>query len=78
VGPGKRGPRLHDMRHTFAVRSLEKCPTDRNAVARHIVGLSTYLGHAHVSDTYWYLQANPILLREIAAVGEALHLGETS
>jgi len=77
-GPGKRGPRLHDMRHTFAVRSLERCPTDRESVARHIVGLSTYLGHAHVSDTYWYLQANPTLLREIAFVGEALHGGELS
>ena len=69
-GPGQRGPRIHDLRHTFAVRSLERAAT-RNAVARHIVALSTYLGHAHVTDTYWYLQATPILMARIAAAGEA-------
>jgi integrase len=50
-GPGQRGPRLHDLRHTFAVRSLERCGHDRAAVARHLVALGTYLGHAHVTDT---------------------------
>lgn len=76
-GPGCPGPRIHDLRHTFAVRSLERCPHDRDAVARHAVALSTYLGHAHVTDTYWYLQATPILLRQIADAGEALHRGGT-
>jgi integrase len=51
-----RDPRIHDLRHTFAVRSLEQCRRDHTAVARHIVALSTYLGHAHVTDTYWYLR----------------------
>lgn len=73
--PGQTGPRIHDLRHTFAVRSLEQCHHDHHAVGRHIVALSTYLGHAHVTDTYWYLQATPILLRQIAAAGEALHQG---
>ncbi|NKL66981.1 tyrosine-type recombinase/integrase [Rhizobium leguminosarum] len=73
--PGQTGPRIHDLRHTFAVRSLEQCQPDHHAVGRHIVALSTYLGHAHVTDTYWYLQATPILLRQIAAAGEALHQG---
>lgn len=73
--PGQRGPRIHDLRHTFAIRSLEQCRNDRTAVARHIVGLSTYLGHAHVSDTYWYLQATPTLMAQIAEAGEALHAG---
>jgi hypothetical protein len=45
-------------------------------VSRHIVGLSTYLGHAHVTDTYWYLQASPGLMTHIADAGEALHRGE--
>jgi integrase len=67
--------RMHDLRHTFAVRSLEQCQNDRDAVARHIVARSTYLGHAHVTDTYWYLQATPILMAQIAEAGEALHLG---
>jgi len=74
-GPGQRGPRIHDLRHTFAVRSLERCRNDRAAVARHIVGLSTYLGHAHVTDTYWYLQATPVLMAQIAEAAEALHWG---
>lgn len=74
--PGQRGPRLHDLRHTFAVRSLEHCRADRPSIARHMAGLSTYLGHAHVSDTYWYLQATPALMRQIADAGEALHTGE--
>lgn len=78
AAPGERGPRLHDLRHTFAVRSLEQCQTDRQSVARHMAGLSTYLGHAHVSDTYWYLQATPTLMQQIAHAGEALHRGDLS
>lgn len=77
-GPGEPGPRIHDLRHSFAVRSLEQCGTDRKAVARHMVGLSTYLGHAHVTDTYWYLQASPMLMASIAEAGEALHRGAPS
>lgn len=74
--PGQPGPRIHDLRHSFAVRSLEQCPSDRRAVYRHIVALSTYLGHAHVTDTYWYLQATPILMTQIADAGEALQQGD--
>jgi integrase len=70
-----RDPRIHDLRHTFAVRSLEQCRHDRSTVARHIVALSTYLGHAHVTDTYWYLQATPVLMGQIAEAGEALLMG---
>jgi integrase len=70
-----RDPRMHDLRHTFAVRSLEQCRHDRSAVARHIVALSTYLGHTHVTDTYWYLQATPVLMGQIAEAGEALLMG---
>lgn len=71
----ERDPRIHDLRHSFAVRSLEQCSHDRSAVARHIVALSTYLGHAHVTDTYWYLQATPVLMGQIAEAGEALLVG---
>jgi integrase len=73
-----RDPRIHDLRHTFAVRSLEQCRHDRAAVARHIVALSTYLGHAHVTDTYWYLQATPVLMNQIAEAGEALLTGNAA
>lgn len=75
---GSRGPRIHDLRHTFAVRSLERCAHDAQAVARHITALSTYLGHAHVTDTYWYLQATPELMAHMAEAGEALHRGEAA
>ena len=49
----RRGSCFHDLRHTFAVRSLEQCPENAQAISRHMTTLSTYLGHAHVSDTYW-------------------------
>jgi integrase len=74
-GPGVGGCRIQDLRHTFAVRSLEQCGGDHKAVARHISALSTYLGHTHVSDTYWYLQATPRLLGDVAAAAEALYRG---
>ncbi len=52
-GYGEPGPRLHDLRHRFAVRSLEQAvATDRDSVNRHILALSTYLGHTNVSSTY--------------------------
>jgi len=69
----QRRPRIHDLRHTFAVRSLEQCQHDPTAVARHLVALTTYLGHAHVTDTYWYLQATPALMARIAEASEAQH-----
>ncbi len=78
AGPGQPGPRIHDLRHTFAVRSLERCAGDAAAVRRHATALSTYLGHAHVSDTYWYLQATPLLMSQIAEVAESLQQGEPS
>lgn len=73
--PGQPGPRIHDLRHSFAVRSLEQCPCDRHAVSRHILALSTYLGHAHVTDTYWYLQATPVLMAQIGEAAEAYKPG---
>lgn len=43
-----------------------------------MAALATYLAHAHVTDTYWYLQATPTLMAGVAEAGEALHRGETS
>ena len=69
-GPGKPGPRLHDLRHRFAVRSLEHTvATDRDSANRHMLALATYLGHNSVSSTYWYLEATPVLLREVSRPG---------
>ena len=59
--PGS-GPRLHDMRHRFAARTLVDWYRAGIDVEREIHKLSTYLGHTHVNDTYWYLEAVPELL----------------
>ena len=62
---GKRvgcGPRLHDMRHRFAAQTLVDWYRAGINVEHEIHKLSTYLGHAHVNDTYWYLEAVPELL----------------
>jgi integrase/recombinase XerD len=58
-----RGPRLHDMRHRFAVRTLIHWYRAGLDVERELPKLATYLGHVHVNDTYWYLQAVPELLQ---------------
>lgn len=61
-----KGPRLHDFRHRFAVNTLVQWYRHGVDVERHLPHLATYLGHAHVTDTYWYLTATPELL-ELAA-----------
>jgi integrase len=71
-----RPPRIHDLRHTFATRALERCSTQREAVARHFVALATYMGHTDIAHTYWYLEATPELMTDIAAAAEALIAGE--
>lgn len=73
-GRGRR-PRIHDFRHTFAVRSLEQCKGSREDVTRHMLALATYLGHVHLESTYWYLQATPRLLLDVAAQTEAHSTG---
>jgi len=62
--PGPR-PRLHCLRHTFAVRALEAC-NDPGTIVEHQLALATYLGHSRVASTYWYLEATPQLLATIA------------
>jgi integrase len=63
-GPSdRRGPRLHDFRHRLAVKTLIAWYRRGVDVERRLPVLSTYLGHGHVTDTYWYLTAAPELLR---------------
>ena len=78
-GAGYQGPRIHDLRHSFAVRVLETsstmtCPID---MGDQMLALSTYLGHAELASTYWYIHATPHLLTEIAEVSEGYMKGET-
>ena len=69
--PGRPRPRLMDLRHTFAVRGLETCSDNRDEVGRQMLALTTYMGHAKVESTYWYLESTPELMADIARCCEA-------
>jgi integrase len=60
-------PRLHDLRHSFAVRTLLGWYRAGEDVQAKIPSLSTYLGHREPASTYWYLSAAPELLALAAA-----------
>jgi integrase/recombinase XerD len=77
-GAGRARPTPHSLRHTFAVRALENCPDGRDAITKHTLALSTYLGHGRVADTYWYLEAVPELMRDIAERTEHFAMGGQS
>jgi len=68
--PSRRLPRIHDLRHTFAVRTLEEWYRAGVDVERRLPWLSTYLGHVSPSSTYWYLTATPELLSLAGARAE--------
>jgi len=74
-GPGHARPTPHSLRHTFAVRALQACPDGRDAITEHMLALSTYLGHAKVEHTYWYLEAVPELMTDIADRCERFMVG---
>jgi integrase len=64
-GPtASHGPRLHDMRHRFATNTLVQWYRSGQDPERRLPLLSAYLGHVHVADTQWYLEATPELMRE--------------
>lgn len=69
--PQSRGPRLHDLRHSFAVNTILRWYRTGEDVERMLPTLSTYLGHSKVRDTYWYLSACPELMGEAASRLEA-------
>lgn len=68
--------RLHDLRHTFIVRALLRFYQQDLDVDRGILALSTYVGHAKVTDTYWYLTGIPELMAIAAARFERYARGE--
>jgi integrase len=70
-GRGQTRPTPHSLRHTFAVRALMNCPDGRERITQHMLMLSTYLGHSKADFTYWYLEAVPELMRDIAERSEA-------
>jgi integrase len=59
---GHAAPRIHDLRHTFICRRVRLWHEHGADVDNAMVALSTYVGHAKVSDTYWYLTAAPDLM----------------
>jgi integrase/recombinase XerD len=61
------GPRIHDLRHTFAVKTLIRWYREGKDVERELPKLSTYLGHNKPSHTYWYLTAVPELMQYAVA-----------
>jgi integrase len=66
-------PRMHDLRHSFAVATLLGWYRDGGDVQARLPLLSAYLGHGHPSSTYWYLQAAPELLALAASRLEQPH-----
>lgn len=73
--PGHHRPRLHDLRHAFAVRALQASPSGRARIGQHMVALATYLGHVNIYATYWYLEATADLLGDIASAGDTFMFG---
>jgi integrase/recombinase XerD len=72
-----QGPRIHDLRHTFAVRTMIDWYRAGKDPAREMIRLTAYLGHTNPSNTFWYLEAVPELLdlamaRATASDGEAV------
>ena len=57
-----RGPRIHDLRHTFAARTMVNWYRSGKDPEREMIKLSTYLGHTEPAHTYWYIEAVPELL----------------
>jgi integrase len=65
-------PRVHDLRHTFVVQRILRWQEEGVDIDQQMLALSTYVGHANVTNTYWYLSAVPELLARAAAQFEPL------
>ena len=68
------GPRIHDLRHTFAVRRVILWHEQGTDIDQAMLALSTYMGHAKISHTYWYLTAVPELMT--LAAGKFEHFAQ--
>ena len=69
---GQYLPRLHDFRHAFACRRIKSWYENGLDIDKMILSLSTYLGHAKVTDTYWYITGTPELLQIAASLFQPL------
>ena len=78
-GPSDRfGPRIHDLRHTFAVRILQDWYRNGKEVEAYLPYLTTFLGHGHVHDTYWYITGVPELMQLAVKKMDSFKGGHTS
>ncbi|EPR75459.1 phage integrase family protein [Leifsonia rubra CMS 76R] len=77
LGSSKVHPRMHDLRHTFAVRTLINWHRAGHDIEARIPALVSYLGHVSPASTYWYLSASPELM-ELAAERLDEHFGQRS
>ena len=68
--------RARNKRHTFVVRRILRWQEEGVDIDQQMLALSTYVGHANVTNTYWYLSAVPELLARAAARFEPL-MGDT-
>jgi integrase len=60
----RRPPRIHDLRHAFACRVLQRWQASKKGAVHRLAILSRFLGHTQIRDTYWYFSAFPQLLTE--------------
>lgn len=73
---GYEHARLYDFRHTFATRTIKRWYEHGEDVNSKLFLLTTYMGHAHPEDTYWYLSATPELMRLASDKYEAIYGGD--
>ena len=72
------GPRIHDLRHTFAVHTILDWFRDGRDIEAEMYKLSIYLGHSEPKHTFWYIEAVPELMQLAAARAEQRGLEGTS
>ncbi len=63
----KPKPRIHDIRHTFIIKTIARWYHEEKNVEAQLIYLSNYVGHISPSSTYWYLSATPELMACAAA-----------
>jgi len=78
--PGAPHPRIHDLRHSYAIRALEAfpAPASREHIEQHTMALFMALGHRNLRTSYWYLSATLPVLRGVAQASEAFVRGRRS
>jgi integrase/recombinase XerD len=74
----KPRPRVHDLRFYFANQALTNGPGDHDGISRHMIALTTYLGHCDVRNSYWYLEATASLFAKVAETCESFAIGVKS